>query len=276
LFLYTALFRSRASTAAGSRARRVRGDRTRFPPSKQVIHEMAERMDTPGDRAPERDPPAEKLLEGAVAELVRERAFGVRRHHDPKRLEAPPRTVLRVAAQAQELERARRGLGDGHEPLSLEHVLHLITVRLVNTAKHEEDLVARGVLVALQQLGDDLVGAREVEDGHLREVDQRERANARALEARLDGHADRAAGGPGDQMGVQRRDGALEHLADVDGQRVQRQIAHASRAGSTIEIWAPGKGARWSTRGGVSSHGGTWAMRAVPLRTEIAPFQRWT
>ena len=40
-----------------------------------------------------------------------------------------------------------------------------------------------------------------------------------------------------------------------------------------ICTWAPGKKGRWSASGTSSSHGGTIARRAVPLRMEILPFQ---
>jgi hypothetical protein len=48
----------------------------------------------------------------------------------------------------------------------------------------------------------------------------------------------------------------------------------ASWAGMVTCNWAPGKKERSSTSGTSSSHAGTMAIRAVPLRTLILPCHR--
>src|SRR5437016_7813103 len=74
-----------------------------------------------------------------------------------------------------------------------------------------------------------------------------------------------------DEVRVDARDRLLEHRVHVD------VLYHRSAdpcSGMMMSTWAPGKGGRPSFKGTSSSHGGTIAMRAVPLRIAILPVQR--
>ena len=72
------------------------------------------------------------------------------------------------------LERSGLGFRDRDQALTLEHDLNLIPVGLTHPAEHEKCLVHPVVQVALQELGDDLVRAGEVENGDFGQVDEGE------------------------------------------------------------------------------------------------------
>src|SRR2546428_9992527 len=131
-----------------------------------------------------------------------------------------------------------------------------------------------------QQFRHDLIGAGIVDTADAREVDARDRHLAgpvrppgppQSRDRLLDPLAHHAAGGTRDQVRVEAGDGLLEHRMHVD------VLYHGSVdpcSGMMMRTWAPGKGGRPSFSGTSSSHFGTIAMRAVPLRIAIFPSQR--
>src|SRR3989454_4824670 len=124
-----------------------------------------------------------------------------------------------------------------------------------------------------QQLGHDLVGAGIVDAADAGEVDagDRDLADAAARDRPLDPLAHHPARRSCDEVRVDARDRLLEHRVHVD------VLYHRSAdpcSGMMMRTWAPGKGGRPSFSGTSSSHFGTIAMRAVPLRIAILPSQR--
>ena len=97
--------------------------------------------------------------------------------------------------------------------MPLEHRLDRVEVVLVHAAEDEVRIARRRRAVversvAHEQLRDDLVGARVVEQAHVREVDDRERPVAELGELLLDAVADRRAGGARDEIGIKVADRA--------------------------------------------------------------------
>src|SRR6266550_1745202 len=142
---------------------------------------------------------------------------------------------------------------------------------LADAAEDEIHLAPRGIDadVLEQQLRHDLVGAGEIEQTDVREVDDGERAVADAVELLLDLAANGCSGGTRDEIRVELTDAFAKHRADVD------MIDHATRSGIVICTCAPGKYERSSTSGSSSSQSpfGRTAIRAVPLRIESFPSQ---
>ena len=145
-------------------------------------------------------------------------------------------------------------------------MLDRLVLILAQAVQHHEPAAA--LAVGQQQLGHDLVGAAEVEQLDVGEVEQGGEAVG-AGQGLLDAVPDGGAGGAGDEVAVGRGDGLAQQVADADG---LDHRASASCAGMMICTWAPGKNGRCSPSGTSSSHGGTIASRAVPLRIEILPF----
>src|SRR5216117_395396 len=126
-----------------------------------------------------------------------------------------------------------------------------------------------------QQLGHDLVGAGVVDAPDAGEVHAGDRDLAGvpppAPDRPLDPLSHPPARRPRDEVRVDARDRLLEHRVHVD------VLYHRSAdpcSGMMMSTCAPGKGGRPSFRGTSSSHFGTIAMRAVPLRIAIFPSQR--
>src|SRR3989454_6698771 len=87
----------------------------------------------------------------------------------------------------------------------------------------------------------------------------------------LDALAHDAARRTGDQVRIDARHRFLEHRVHVD------VLYHGfvdPCSGMMMSTWAPGNAGRPSFKGTSSSHLGTIAMRAVPLRIAILPSQR--
>src|SRR5205085_9554026 len=155
--------------------------------------------------------------------------------------------------------------------MTLEHSLDRFHVRLADSAKYEIDLAARSVRadVLQQQLRDNLVGAREVEQSDVGEVDDGERAIADPVELLFDLRSNGGAGGSCYEVRIELADALPQHRAHID------VIDHATRSGIVICTCAPGKYGRFSRSGSSSSQSplGSTAMRAVPLRMESLPSQ---
>lgn len=121
------------------------------------------------------------------------------------------------------------GLNYGRESLAPENRLDLISMRLMDSPKDEERVRRALVEVLLEQLCYDFVGTGEVDNRDLGEVDQRKRDLPRPDELHLDRRANRSAGLPSDEAGVERGH-ALAHIAQhfsenfvyVDRNRVAR------------------------------------------------------
>src|SRR6185503_1509192 len=159
-------------------------------------------------------------------------------------------------------------LGQGGDRQSMvgEYVLDRLVLILAQPP--EDDVAATRLPAGQEQLGDDLVGAAEIEQLDAGEIEQGGEA-AGVRHGLLDSVPDGGAGGAGDEVPVGRGDDLAQQVADVDG---LDHRASASWAGMMICTWAPGKNGRCSPNGMSSSHGGTIASRAVPLRIEILPF----
>jgi len=144
---------------------------------------------------------------------------------------------------------------------------------LGEAADQEEGLARRGAGLerAGDELGDDLVGARAVDEPYRREVEDDDVHAAHTAQLGLDGGAHGAARGTGHQVVVELAEGAGEDPADVD---LGDHRASCASAGMTSCTWAPGNGASPSASGTSWSHGGTMAMRAVPLRMLSFPCHR--
>src|SRR5262249_38361407 len=93
---------------------------------------------------------------------------------------------------------------------------------------------------------------------------------AGVAEHREDAMANGGAGGTRDEVAIRRRYRLAEHDVEPD----DRAHRGASLPGITIVTCEPGNHGRVSIRGSSSSHAGTMATRAVPLRTEIFPSHR--
>ena len=158
------------------------------------------------------------------------------------------------------------GHGGHGQPVVGEHVLDRLVLVLAQSAAGPRS--GRPLPAGQEQLGHDLVGAAEIEQLDAGEVEQRGEAVG-ARHGLLDTVPDGGAGGAGDEVPVGRGDRLAQQVADVDG---LDHRASASWAGMMICTWAPGKNGRCSPSGMSSSHGGTIASRAVPLRIEILPF----
>jgi hypothetical protein len=119
------------------------------------------------------------------------------------------------------------------------------------------------------QFGDDFVGAGEIDQADPGEVEQ----GLGAIVLAEGGHqpvTDGRPGGTRDQVAICVAGGLAE-----DGIQRNDPVCHvASLPGTSSVTWAPGNQASPVVIGGASSHGGTIATRAVPLRIAILPCQR--
>src|SRR5690606_22864985 len=129
-----------------------------------------------------------------------------------------------------------------------------------------------GLLVAHQELGNGLVRATVVEHDPLREVQDGDADRAQLRDLALDPDAQGPARGARHEGRIEARDWPTDQLGEVEAQRddalgavhrapPRRWIepaaagvpAGATRAGSSMKIWAPGNGGRFSSSGGASS-----------------------
>src|SRR6266550_8661451 len=108
---------------------------------------------------------------------------------------------------------------------------------LADAAEDEIHLAPRGIDadVLEQQLRHDLVGAGEIEETDVREVDDGERAVAYSIQLLLDLATHGSAGWTSDQIRVELAHALAQHRAHVD------MIDHATRSGIVICTCAPGK-----------------------------------
>ena len=118
-----------------------------------------------------------------------------------------------------------------------------------------------------EQLGDDFIGAAQVDQLDLREVQQRSQTVG-ICQGCLDPGAHRGPRGAGDEVPIGGCDSLPQNVSHPD-RPDHRDFG--SCAGMMICTWAPGNEGRWSLSGMSSSHGGTIDSRAVPLRMEIFP-----
>ena len=176
----------------------------------------------------------------------------------------------------------RPHLGHDGERVPLEHRLNRVPVMRLDAHQHEECGCGLPPLPQ-EELRDDLVRTRVVEDRNRREVHLREGRSVQLVELALDRNPHGPPGRTGHEVRVQACYAPLEELLHVHGQGIELEpveappLSHGSvLAGRMIVIWAPGNGARPSSSGAISSQSGTSAMRAVPLRIEIAPCHRRT
>ena len=160
-------------------------------------------------------------------------------------------------------------LHDEREAIALQHALDRVEVHVAQDAHHEVRLAGarRRPHLAEQQLRHHLVGAGEVEQPHVLEVDHREARLVPLRDDVLDLGADRGARRAGDEVRVQVAHGATQDVGKVD----MRNHRAWTRSGIVIWTCAPGNGDSFSSSGTSSSHGGTIAMRAVPLRMDSLP-----
>src|SRR5216683_133433 len=183
----------------------------------------------------------------------------------------PPRDELveqggRRLGRPQHVERAVPPLDQRRQAVARKHGLDRLQVAVRDPREHQH----RGPVP--QQLRHDLVGARVVDAAHPREVDPGHRQGVGdAGQGALDVRAHEAARGPRDEVCEHARARFLERRVHVD-LLDHRWLDPCS--GIMMSTWAPGNAGRPSFKGTSSSHGGTMAMRAVPLRMAILPSQR--
>src|SRR5438132_8730980 len=139
-------------------------------------------------------------------------------------------------------------------------------MRFVDSPEDEVDFAPRPVdtHVLHEQFRDDLVGAGEIQQLHVREVDDRQRPLTDPVELLLYLASHRRAGRARDEIGIQLAHALAQHRADVD------VVAHPMYSGIIICTCAPGKyGRPWTIRSESSESQlpfGGIMIRAVPLR----------
>ena len=186
----------------------------------------------------------------------------------PQLAQATKRLACVGADPSDQLGHARAiatGDGDDGEAVVIEYLLDRLVLVVAESLKHHH--AAASVAVGQEELGHHFVCATEIEELDVGEVEQG-RCAIGLGERRLDAVANRGAGRPSDEVAVRGRGGLTQEGADPDSLDHRDSV---SGAGMVICTWAPGKNGRCSLNGTSSSHTGTIASRAVPLRIEILP-----
>src|SRR2546427_10269984 len=168
---------------------------------------------------------------------------------------------------AEPLESTVGALVQHGQPGAGEHRLDRLTVRVRQAAQQQHlDLFA-------DQLGHDLIGTRIVEATDAREIHHGDGSRSKVP---LDIFANRATGGPGDEVGVKTGDRLLQDGLEPDMWKHNffSDPFSDSCSGMMSRTCDPGNVGNPSLSGTSSSHRGTIAIRAVPLRMATLPSQR--
>src|SRR5213594_1909790 len=169
---------------------------------------------------------------------------------------------------AEALEHTVGALAQDREPGAGEHRLDRFAMRLRQSPQQQHlHLVA-------DELGDDFIRAGIIEAPDAGEIHDRDGAGEQIP---LDVFANRAPGGPRDEVGVEPGDRLLQDGLhhDVWNHRFDDPPAFSvTCSGMMSRTCDPGNAGNPSFNGTSSSQRGTIAMRAVPLRMATLPSQR--
>src|SRR2546426_9883515 len=168
---------------------------------------------------------------------------------------------------AEPLECSVGALAEHGEPGAGKYRFDRLTVRIRQPAQQQHlDLVA-------DQLRYDLIGARIVEAADAGEIHHGDRAGEKIS---LDVFANRATGGSRDEVGVKTGDRLLQDGLNHDmwNHHFFGDPFSDSCSGMMSRTCDPGNVGNPSLSGTSSSHRGTIAIRAVPLRIATLPSQR--